>query len=525
MSGLFDKWRSAWRADPAFWLCIVSLLALGVFLRSYGYFDGSNGLWNDEANWVLRMARGQSGGNIRPPGYVAFNRLLIEWRPSEAVLRSSSYLAGIAALPLFVVIARRAGLARWSTAFGLFVLAVHPWAVAYAKEWKPYGFELGLHAILLALALRYFQSEKTSDLVVLAVCSGASLLFGWNTLFLFPGMFVALLLLQYRRKKRLQLALSLGAALVGALVVGVMHFKRIERLLNGGGGGGQKFWGKKYGVFYLEKGDFWGQLRWTLRETWEVAELPGRLHAGWSETGLATQVAEFTMGGLVVAGALLLLWRKNWLLLLLWVGPWLMTVVANWIHVWPYGVFRTNAYLLLYPLLLALWALSEAELLWEKRGRAPRAAFAVIPLALGLPFAPVDLEYFKYKDPETGAFSSSIGKSLSILREHEQAKKTRTVHLFLDGYACGTANYYLKLHPDFRELEPYFKKHVRIQCADNSVQRLATKIRRLGKKPSWIISARPASAAPLQEFLKGYCEIDYSADWKTPDTLTHCLPR
>ncbi len=526
MKAQLDLLRARLSSAPPYAYVLGLIVLVGLFLRTLGYFDGSNGLWNDEANWVLRMSHGQSGGNIRPPGYVLLNRLLIAWRPSEAVLRSSSYLAGLASLPLFVSVARRAGFTRWPTALGLFVLAVHPWAIAYAKEWKPYGFELGLHFAVLAMALRYLEKRTLRELLLLALVCGAALPFGWNLVFLFPGIVLCVWIVQYQTRAFRQLYISGGAALAGAAAVLILHFHRLERLFSGRRGS-DVFWGNKYGVFYLVRGDVFGKLRWELGRTWELLGFPGQLKAFWDSSGGLSAAFAFAFATLALTGVVVLLFERNWRLLLLFVTPWLFTLLANWIGLWPYGVFRTNVYLLAYALPLGLvpfvtlgkW-LDRRDGAWPKR---------LAPLALGalvLAFLPYDLHYFRYKDPATNAYSSLLGPSLARIREYETKARGPRAELVLDGYACGTAQYYLTLHPDYKSMGPWFSRRVRRQCVDNSMTRLERTVKRIGKKPLWVITARPLTAEPARRFLTRYCaRLDVAPQLPTPDTLFHCVPR
>ncbi|HSC87979.1 MAG TPA: hypothetical protein VLC09_11935 [Polyangiaceae bacterium] len=526
MPAYFQPWFTRIRRLPAHLWVVLGLIVLAALLRTLGYFGGDNGLWNDEANWVLRMAKGQSGGGIRPPAYVWLNKVLIAWHPSEAALRSSSWIAGLASVPLFYAVARRAGLDRITTAFGLFLLAIHPWAVAYAKEWKPYGLELTAHLVVAVVTYGYARRPSWKSLLVLAGTCAASVLFAWSVVFQFPGIFLLAVATQYRSRNWKQLGLTGGVALAGAIGIVAMHHDRLGRMLRGGLGS-SKFWGEKYGVFYLVKGDTLGKLRWQAEQSWNLARFPYEVKAFWDESGHVSHAFGIVGGTLALAGIVVLCVRRNGVGLAIWVLPWLMTLVANWLGLWPYGVFRTNVYLLIYPLWLGLytvssvgtWLAQRKQVAWYRNEwLAPALA-----LVVALPFVPYDLHYFRYKDVATNAYSSSLGRSLATIRAN--TPPGQRVQVLLDGYACGTAQYYLKYHPEFKELGPWFRKYAHMMCSNNSVADLSRRVMRLGARPSWVITARPLSAEPMLAFLRKHCHLDYSADLPTPDTLTLCRPK
>jgi len=499
------------------------LIFLGITLRSLGYFDGKNGLWNDEANWVLRTASGRAGGGIRPPGYTLLSRVFIAWGPSEALLRSTSYLAGVVAVPLFFWMSLRLGLGRCSSLLGLFVVAVHPWLISYAKEFKPYGLEFGFHVGILALSSIYMRRPTWASLLGLGATGVVSLLFGWSTVFLLPGVVAACLAIQIRDRLKPQVAVTGGVLGLGVVLFCILHFPRLVKLLTHGAGT-NKFWGSKYDVFYVGKGGFVAKLEWVANKTLDLAQLPGELHAWSGQPGTVASISGTVFGWLALLGLIGLVFERRWILLLLWASPWLCAIAANWLGVWPYGTFRTNVFLLIYPLCLTLASLSWVEVQPAFSGSGARVV-AGVALTVGLIFAPFDLPYFTYKDVATGAFSSSIGQSLETIAIREQATKGR-VHLFLDGYACGTVRYYGSHHPNYKQiLQPFLKKRVTTHCADNSESKLRRMIKAHGKRDLWLITARPAVAQSTTTFMSRHCRAIFAPHLPTPDTLFQCSPK
>lgn len=527
MPAFLSDWHAAPRRTRATWLALSFLVFLGVFLRTLGYFGGENGLWNDEANWVLRIVNGRTGGSIRPPGYMWLSQAIISWHPSEAALRSLSYVTGVLSLPLFVLLATRAGLTRTATLLGLFVLAVHPWAVDYAKEFKPYGVELGFHVALLAVFFLYAQTHSWRHFLILGALGLVSLLFAWNTLFLLPFLALGVLLVQIQQKLKTQLKLTGSLLALGTLAILSIHGARILRLFSSKRGVGEKFWGQKYGVFYLDRNDISGKLEWMWQQTVELAQLPGQLHAAWDPSGKVSAAAGILFALLTFTGILLLLLQRRWTLLLLWFGPWALTMVANWRGFWPYGVFRTNPYLIIYALCLALWTVSSLQT-WLRRWPRAELSWAALLAGGALLFLPTDLHYFTYKKVETGAFATSIGPSIETIVAYESERRAGgkplpKASLFLDGYACGTYNYYVTQHPRTKQHSAFLKTNVTRRCTDNSIAKLKKLIKSKRNREFWLITARPAAAELIRPFIHKHCRhIDVEAKLPTPDTLFHC---
>lgn len=160
-------------------LILAVLLLLGASLRLCNL--GHRSLSTDEAN-VFWMARGTSGeivlhnaaGNSAPPLYALALNPLAEAHASEAVLRSLSYAAGVAALVALYVLARDySGPA--GALFAVFVAAVSPSQVFYAQFLREYSSAF-LCATLLLLAFTRFQRRPIwRTWIALTLVGGLSL--------------------------------------------------------------------------------------------------------------------------------------------------------------------------------------------------------------------------------------------------------------------------------------------------------------------------------------------------------------
>ena len=120
------------------WAAAAVVVVFGVVLRLMGFFDLQ--LWLDEASWCKRLVDGHYGW-IRPVGYMWITRQLVLFHNTEPMLRSLSYVAGIAQLPLLYLLVRRVVAVPAIAVGATFALAIHPIAVAMTKEFKPYALE------------------------------------------------------------------------------------------------------------------------------------------------------------------------------------------------------------------------------------------------------------------------------------------------------------------------------------------------------------------------------------------------
>ena len=147
-------------ATPRQRAILALLLLLGAALRLYNL--GHRSLSTDEAN-VFWMARGtaseivlhNAAGNSAPPLYALALNPLAEMHASEAVLRSLSCAAGVAALAALYVLARDYS-GPVGALFAVFVAAIAPAQVFYAQFLREYSLAF-LCAALLLLAFTRFQ--------------------------------------------------------------------------------------------------------------------------------------------------------------------------------------------------------------------------------------------------------------------------------------------------------------------------------------------------------------------------------
>jgi len=166
----------AWRM---FGLSLL-LLALGILLR-LAFFLSRPPLWGDEAMMAVNFAldplswlHGLRFNQTAPFGYLLLSAGAVRiFGDGVLALRSIPFLAGIASLILFQVLARRVLGGPWSIlAVGLLALSAP--AIYYSGEVKPYSLDVLVATGLLLVA---YPGELSRERAVwAAVAAGASLL-------------------------------------------------------------------------------------------------------------------------------------------------------------------------------------------------------------------------------------------------------------------------------------------------------------------------------------------------------------
>lgn len=510
-----DERAPALAAGAATMVCL-----LGVFLRLSGWFDQHLGFWNDESVWVGKLAGGEDG--LRPLGYAALARWIIDWRATEFWLRSPSLLAGCLTLPLLWVLLRSAGCGRSVSLLGLLIWAVHPWCVAFSNEFKPYAVELFVHVSVGWLALRYTQRPTWLRLGLVALPTLAGPLFAWNAVFFVPGVLLAAALAQLRRRRYGQLG---GLAGVTAAGSGVLLWIYLTKLR--GRTPRTSYWGEKYDVFFVGE-SAWDYVRWLGEQTLAIARLPASTHVlgvrpeAW-DAYAAPGFALLVLVGLGAAAR-----QRRWDLLLLGASPWLAAAAVNALGYWPYGAFRTNLFLLIYPTWLGCYGARALASWVHQRPASLRWAFSAAGLAWTLLLLPVDLAYFRQKDPRTGAPGSSTQIALQIIaREAPMLGGKKRPPLLLDGHACKNYAYYSKWHPRqsaaLREVQ--LERRVTPRCLKYTAAAARSAIRSRERREFWLLTAKPTFAAWLPAYAEARCDVRLREVFPTGDVLIHCQPR
>jgi hypothetical protein len=494
------------------------LLLLGTTLRVAGYF-GAIEFWLDEVLWTMRIVEGRPA-SLRPPGYVLISRWLFELRHTEPVIRSVSLVAGVLSLPVFLAMCRRSGLSWLASLLGLFVLAAHPAAIDLAKEFKPYALELFLHLLLLWLAFSFLSSPTTGRLVLTVAGAILAAPFSFSIVVLYPGLFLALALSAARRRHAPQVLTSVGAAAVTLGVVlaayVVVHLSRDPNTA---------YWGRKYDIFYLGDG-LGGLASWLMEKTWDVAAFPARLETFWAAGSVAEMFAALQVA-LCLIGVIAIGTLRRWNWAFLWLSPWIVTVGLNLLGRWPYGVFRTNLFLLAYALPTALAGLEGLRRWTGGRSTTPRLKTnLLVPAFCGLfvaVFWPFDLGYFAEGKGSGLAGNCHVRRALEVIHESERDEPPpeRKRRLVVDIYAYDVFPYYRDYHVVTRERHlSFFQERYR---RSRRYQPYKETIDRQADRGFWLLACKAAPATALREYALERCpQVDYLEDFRHGGVLLRC---
>jgi len=177
-------------------LATVAVLALTLVLGLYGI---ERSLWLDEA-WVANSVNAPTLGGMfyypnwlqtSPPLFLLLARTAVNlFGLSTVVLRSVPLVLSLAAVAMMLAAARRLvspPLAVLATA----TLAFHPTVVEYFRSFKQYGGEVAAAAAVLWAAVAYLQQPQRKQFYVLLGVVVAAMTLSYPTVFLLPGLVVA----------------------------------------------------------------------------------------------------------------------------------------------------------------------------------------------------------------------------------------------------------------------------------------------------------------------------------------------
>lgn len=148
------------RTDRSIHILAGLLIGLGAVVRLAQYFSGRS-LWLDEAALALNvfnrsaaeLAETLDFGQATPLGFLlAVKAVVVSGGKSELALRLVPLLFGLAALPLFYVVARKLT-SGGAALIGLLLFAAAEGPIYYAAEFKQYSGDVFAVVALLAVAL------------------------------------------------------------------------------------------------------------------------------------------------------------------------------------------------------------------------------------------------------------------------------------------------------------------------------------------------------------------------------------
>jgi hypothetical protein len=487
-------WRERTRAERAEWLALGLIFAIGIAFRSNRYWFDPIALWGDEALWTKRMFQwGTFAPSFRPVGYMLLTRSLVDLLSiDERVLRLPSYVASIASLFLLLGIARRLITQRAVRVLMLAFAAAQPMLVDFAKEFKPYAWELGVHLLMLWCALRVYERPTRGRWITLFAVLPCVFFTAYNAIFFYPGVFLVFALRQWFAKNWRMLGAVVGSACVCLLAIGMMYWLIFSRIPPNEDD--SKFWGDKYGVFYIDDGRN-NQVEWEVSKSAELVAMPGAARLFWQpprplQGRRGRELAGFEQLSWVVLyglGLFALARAKRWEHALLLGAPLLTGLLLNVFSLWPWGAFRANLFLLAYILPVPFLGLEWCAL----RGKI--AGWLAPACSVALHLCPILFFGFGLRS-EKRAWTghSEITKIIETVRANREARLAQNPRLpkdaiFLDAYTCETLPFYLDYPTRIsKKHSVFFKANFYWQCIYQPAE-MGRAVKARGQLTSWSI--------------------------------------
>lgn len=498
--GLFGRIAAIRPLDP--WLLLlISCAALGCVLRLRNV--SSIPLWLDEAGWArLLITEPLLKPSIRPLGFMALSALAVrQLGPTELGLRLLPCVCGLATAALSVPLARLLFRGRAAQFLLVAGIALHPLAIDYSKEFKPYAVSLYLHLLCLLLVLQYRKTRDYRFLLGAVSSALIGVLFAQELVFAFPGLFLVLGLTAYRDRQYRHLTTVAAGAVLTLLLVLSFYFIW-WRWVNSGAQAVGDYWGNKYGVFYTAQTSD-SRLAWIWEKYQEIAVFPGDRRIRFAAMDPPAEwVARIDSGVWLILhllGLATLVIRRRFTELLLLALPLLLCLGFNQLGYWPFGAFRTNLFILAYVCPIAASALeprSDAEPAnWSAWGAC---ALVLAPLLL------FERDWHKNK-----LFSSSMSSFPALVESLvEQQGKDYDGDgeaLVLDAYSCSVWSYYLGRHPAYAAQAKEVERRFWRRCARFGQRAFIVAQRHSRRWPGrvWVVLTNPQEMEEIRSGRRG----------------------
>jgi hypothetical protein len=441
---------------------VVACVVVGIVLRARGFFFSPRPLWLDEASWANKLVETKLlEPTIRPIGFMAASKFLVFcFGAREQVLRLLPWLAGVGTTLLIVPLAERLLTSRPARLLLIGVITLHPVAIDFSKEFKPYSLSLFLHFACLFLALRYLDTRRTSLLAAVLGTALVGLLFTQDVVFALPGLYLVVTITAWRWSRWGDVAVCVGFGLltIGLLLVLYFYF---WRALEVGPSGDDSYWAIKYDVFYTYHKHGEALWHWVLRKWGDIAAFLGYRSKRWSPfLGRETTTALAAVYGgfwivLHIVGLVQLARRRRFTALVLLLTPLVTVLGFNLLGFWPFGAFRTNLFILAYVAPIAAFAIEGIRPL-ERVGYAPLLAAVVLPLVV--------FERDWHAQKLWAGESQFFDLSAALVSLQGPATHGKAEPLVLDTNVCSLFGYYLSVHPDYHRLKKDFRQRFSRTC-------------------------------------------------------------
>ncbi len=320
----------------------VLAVLLGVFLRSAEFIQRGP-LWMDEATLSMSIAyrdipelleRRLWGNTEAPRGYAILARLCVETLGNnEHVLRLIPFLASLASIPLFLLLARRTLLAA-AVPMAMLLFALSDSLIRYSGEAKPYAMDALCALVLTLAALALIEKPASWGRYALAALAGAvAVWLSYGSLLVMAGVGVVLTIRALSQKQWQALGALLLMFAVWAASFGYAYLRFIRAT-----GDNERIAGFWKGAFMPLPPKSLADLKWFFITFFDMLRDPG----GFELAGLA---ALFLVVGIIA------LWRRSRWTLWLLLAPLAVGLLASGLHKYPFAVrfllFAVPALLLL----------------------------------------------------------------------------------------------------------------------------------------------------------------------------------
>jgi len=497
----------AWARREPWQVLALLFAAVGIWLRTRRFFGSSISLWADEAHWLIQLLKTPiSKPSIRPVGFMAVSRYLAEQLgPSEVVIRFLPWLFGVLTALLVVPLAWRLFRAPTARLLSVAVPTLHPMAIDLSKEFKPYTISLFSHLCCLWCAASYWEVGKKRWLLATMGVSLVGVLFSQDVVFAYPGLYLALGLSAWKRRRFRHLALTAGGMSLTLGLLGALYWY-FWRFVGGAGGAGNKqvsglasaWWSAGYDLFYTGTDPNESHLAWIARKVSEVAAFPGSRRKFWSPWGsfegprldALSSIDQSVWASIALVGVVCLVWQKRGRELLLLALPLLVVFAFNLKGLWPLGAFRSDLFLLAYTTAIACVALDAR--VGSERPLRPLVPVALLVLA---PLAVFERVWHEHKN----AGGELVPAVKAAVRLQGLDYEGRREVLVLDGFLCEVWRYYQDYHPRRREEFRRLRKRFSMKCVSSWGQptlKRAQQVLRDSHERFWLLSA----ATPERDF-------------------------
>lgn len=377
--------RASWISRPRLEAALVTIISLiGIGIRLHAYFQFRS-LWNDEANVAMNLMRSSFLGllspldydEVAPVGFLLLEKAMtILFGNFDYVLRILPQLAGMAAVPLTYVVARRL-VSGPAALLALLLMALSPTQRHFTSELKQFAPDVLAALVLVLLGANLLVHGPSWRRMLWLAATGIVLTWiSHPAVFVLGGVLLAagIHLLQQRDRAGL---LQLGAAAAVVLImlavqysVALYHSADNTRLLS--------YWGWAFAPLLSRDAPAW-LLSALIGIYADPLELPFNV--------ITVGLAALGIGAVAI---------RRWHFLVLLLAPLLLALAASSLKLYPFtGRFLLFAAPLLFMVICEGVALLGSAISRISRPGAALAAAACV-VYMAYPFAVSALEEIRH---------------------------------------------------------------------------------------------------------------------------------